>query len=64
MQESRLVEDVAVAVNQLDEFIGGVVLELYVGNEPCTTEFRKDVALELGIDGRHVLDLAFTDPYS
>ena len=42
VQESRLVEDVAVAVNQLDEFIGGVVLS------SCYKDRISEVCLNFG----------------
>ena len=60
VQEGGLVENVDVVVNQLEEFLGGVVLVLDVGDEPCATQLRKDVALEFGVDGGHILDLALT----
>ncbi len=61
VQESGLIENIAVVVDHLKKLIGGVVLELDVGDEAGATKLREDVVLELRIDRRHVLDLALTN---
>ena len=58
MEKGGLVEDVCVVLDHLLEFVVSVVLVLDIGDEPCTTEFRKDCALERSEDLGHVPDLA------
>ena len=60
-EEGLFVEDVDVVVNELEELFAGVVLVLDIGDEAGAAEFRKDGALEGGVDLGHVLDLAFAD---
>ncbi len=61
LEESGLIENLAVVVDHLKKLVGSVVLELDVGDEAGAAELRENVVLKLGIDGRHVLDLALTD---
>ena len=60
-EEGFLVQHVGIVVEELQEFLGGVVLILDVRDEAGTAEFRKDLALEGGEDLGHVADLVFTD---
>ena len=60
-QEGFFVQDVGVVVQELEEFLGGVVLILDVGDEAGAAEFREDLTLEGGEHLGHVADLALAD---
>ena len=60
-EEGFLVQHVSVVVEELEEFLGGVVLVLDVGDEAGAAEFREDLTLEGGEHLGHVADLVLTD---
>ena len=57
-EKSLFVENLDVVVYESYELIVAVVGELYVGDESCAAELRKDVFLQDSVYLRHVLDLS------
>ena len=60
-EEGFLIQHVGIVVQELQEFLGGVVLVLDVGDETGAAEFREDLTLEGGEHLGHVADLVLAD---
>ena len=60
-EEGFLVQHVGVLVEEFQEFLGGVVLVLDVGDETGAAEFRENLTLEGGEHLGHVADFVLAD---
>ena len=60
-EEGLLVQNLLVVLQDIHQFLVGVVLHLHVGNEAGAAEFRQHLSLEGGEHLGHVADFVLTD---